>query len=65
MAPPSAALATATAALVLLGDLVNDRQAKAAALPRAGVGAAVEAIEDVRQVGLGDAVTVVAHGDPA
>ena len=48
-------------AAVLLGDLADDREAEAGARPAAGVGAAVEAVEDVRQVGGVDAAAVVAH----
>src|SRR3954469_12590403 len=33
-----------------LGDLAHDRQAQAAPRPAAGVGAPVEAVEDVREV---------------
>ena len=51
-------------AAVLDGDLAHDRQAQPAALAAAAVGAAVEAVEHVRQVGLVDAGAVVAHAQP-
>ena len=62
-APPSGGVGGRDAAAVLLGDLADDREAEAAALARARVGAPVEAVEDVGQVGLGDAVAVIAHAD--
>ena len=60
IAPPPGALSTVTDAAVLLGDLAHDRQAQAAALLAAGVGAAEEAVEHVGQVASVDAGAVVA-----
>ena len=48
-----------------LGDLGHDREAEAGAGHGAGVVGAVEALEDVRQVRLGDAGALVVDGDHA
>jgi AraC-like DNA-binding protein len=48
-------------AAVLLDDLAHDRQAQPRTGPSARLRAAVEAVEDVRPVVLGDARSVVAH----
>ena len=61
-APPPTAVGGGDAAAMLLGDLADDREPETAALTRARIGAAVEAVEDVGQVVLDDAVTVVADG---
>jgi hypothetical protein len=45
---------------VLLGDLLDDREAEAAALLSARILAAVEAVEDMREVCGIDAISVIA-----
>ncbi len=60
--PPPAAGSARDAAAVLLGDLSHDREPETRARPAARLGAAVEAVEDVRQVLRGDPRPVVAHG---
>ena len=61
---PAVDVRGADRAAVLLGDLADDGQPQAGARPAAGIRAAVEAVEDVRQVLGGDASAVVADADP-
>ena len=63
--PPDGDAAGLDGAGVPLGDLGDDREAEAGAGHGAGVVGAVEALEDVGQVRLGDAGALVVDGDHA
>ena len=63
-APPLRCVTDAHQAAVPLRDLAHDGQAEPGAGQRAGVGRAVEPVEDVRQVLLGDPVPLVGRPSP-